>query len=172
MCPLTISSLSGGTVIHNSPPSLSIEKPETAIFTSSCIAFIVFTSAYVAEIIRSGLNSIEKGHIEAAKSLGLDTSQRLTYIILPLAITRMTPALVSQFISLIKDTSLASAISLVELTRAGEMIYERTYHDTEILVFIAFIYFTICFSLSKLSKLFEKKPYMTHETKESILANT
>ena len=154
------------------PYFLSIGDPKTVVLVSSCIAFTVFTSAYVAEIIRSGLNSIEKGHIEAAKSLGLDTSQRLIHIILPIAITRMTPALVSQFISLIKDTSLASAIGLIELTRAGEIIYERTYHETEILIFIAFVYFIICFSLSKLSRLMEKKPYISHETKEAILANT
>lgn len=144
----------------------------TSFFDSSCIAFIVFTSAYIAEIIRSGLDSIEKGHIDAAKSLGLNTFQRLTYIILPLAVSRMMPALVSQFISLIKDTSLASAIGLIELTRAGEIIYERTHHETEILIFIAFVYFIICFSLSRLSKLLETKPYIQQETKEAILVNT
>ncbi len=73
--------------------------------------------------------------------------QRLTHIILPLAINRMTPALVSQFISLIKDTSLASTIGLIELTRSGEIIYERTFHEAEILLFIAFVYFIICFGL-------------------------
>jgi len=106
----------------------------SSFFVSACVAFIIFTSAYIAEIIRSGLNSVEKGHIDAAKSLGLNRMQRLTYIILPLAVSRMTPALVSQFISLIKDTSLASTIGLIELTRSGEIIYERTYHETEILI--------------------------------------
>jgi len=143
----------------------------SSFFDSSCIALIIFTSAYVAEIIRSGLNSVEKGHIDAAKSLGLSRMQRLSYIILPLAVSRMTPALVSQFISLIKDTSLASTIGLIELTRAGEIIYERTYHESEILIFIAFMYFVICFGLSKLSRIWETKPYIYTEVRESIGAN-
>lgn len=143
----------------------------SSFFVSSCVAFIIFTSAYIAEIIRSGLNSVERGHIDAAKSLGLNKFQRLTYIILPLAVTRMTPALVSQFISLIKDTSLASTIGLIELTRSGEIIYERTFHESEILIFIAFIYFVICFGLSKLSRIWETKPYMQFETRESVGAN-
>jgi len=143
----------------------------SSFFHSSCVAFIIFTSAYIAEIIRSGLNSVEKGHIDAAKSLGLNRMQCLTYIILPLAVSRMTPALVSQFISLIKDTSLASTIGLIELTRSGEIIYERTYHETEILIFIAFIYFIICFGLSKLSAIWETKPYMCTEHREPVGAN-
>ncbi len=140
-------------------------------FSSSCVAFIVFTSAYVAEIIRSGLNSVEKGHIDAAKSIGLSSIQRLKYIILPLAIRRMTPALVSQFISLIKDTSLASTIGLIELTRSGEIIYERTFHEAEILIFVAFIYFIICFSLSKLSRITEAKIHAPLDTREFVEVN-
>ncbi len=139
-------------------------------FISSCIALIIFTSAYVAEIVRGGLNSIEKGHIDAAVSLGLNGYQRLAYVILPLAFARMMPALVSQFIALIKDTSLASIIGLIELTRSGEIIYERTYHEFEVLTFIAFIYFVICFSLSRLSRKLETKPYISVETKEKVLA--
>jgi len=137
-----------------------------SFFQSSCIALTIFTSAYVAEIIRGGLKSIEMGNIDAAKSLGLNYFQRLAYIILPLAITRMMPALVSQFISLIKDTSLASTIGLIELTRSGEIIYERTYHELEILLFIAFIYFIICYSLSFLSRNLESKSCYPIECRE------
>lgn len=126
-------------------------------FQSSCVALSIFTSVYVAEIIRGGLKSIESGHIEAAKSLGLNYLQRIIYVILPLAITRMMPALVSQFISLIKDTSLASTIGLIELTRSGEIIYERTYHEFEILLFIAVVYFIICYSISLISRKFESR---------------
>jgi len=130
-------------------------------FLSAYVALTIFTSAYVAEIVRGGLNSIEKGHIDAAASLGLTGFQRLAYVILPLAFSRMMPALVSQFIALIKDTSLVSIISTsmntIELTRAGEIIYERTYHEFEVLTFIALLYFMICFSLSKLSKKIEIK---------------
>jgi len=142
-----------------------------SFFQSSCVARTIFTSAYVAEIIRGGLKSIEMGHIDAAKSLGLNYFQRLVYIILPLAITRMMPALVSQFISLIKDTSLASTIGLIELTRSGEIIYERTYHELEILLFIAFIYFLVCYSLSFLSRKLESKPCYSFESKELTTVN-
>lgn len=142
----------------------------SSFFVSSCVALIIFTSAYVAEIVRGGLNSIEKGHIDAAISLGLTGYQRLVYVILPLAFTRMMPALVSQFIALIKDTSLASTIGLIELTRSGEIIYERTYHELEVLMFVAFVYFVICFSLSRLSKRLETKPYMVSDKKEKIYA--
>lgn len=140
-----------------------------SFFVSACVAFIVFTSAYVAEIIRSGLNSVEKSHIDAAKSLGFTYSQSLSFIILPLAISRMMPALISQFISLIKDTSLASTIGLIELTRSGEIIYERTHHVFEILIFVALVYFVICFTLSKLNRIFETKPYIHREAAEPLL---
>ncbi|MDD3012469.1 MAG: amino acid ABC transporter permease [Candidatus Gastranaerophilales bacterium] len=142
-----------------------------SFFQSSCVALTIFTSAYVAEIIRGGLKSIEMGHIDAAKSLGLNYFQRLAYIVLPLAITRMMPALVSQFISLIKDTSLASTIGLIELTRSGEIIYERTYHELEILLFIAFIYFIICYSLSFVSRNLESKPCYPVECRELTPVN-
>lgn len=128
-----------------------------SFFNSACIAFIVFTSAYIAEIIRSGLNSVEQEQIDAAKSLGLNAWQRIAYIILPVAFARMIPALVSQFIALIKDTSLASTIGLIELTRSGEIVYERTHHDFEMLIFVAFVYFVVCFTLSKLSLFLEPK---------------
>lgn len=139
----------------------------SSFFVSACLALIVFTSAYIAEIIRGGLASIEKEHIDAAVSLGLTKSQRLRYIILPIAFQRMMPALVSQFIALVKDTSLASTIGLIELTRAGEIIYEKTYHELEVLIFIAFVYFIICFSLSRFSKILESKPYQMSDSQET-----
>lgn len=128
-------------------------------FQSAYIALSLFTSAYVAEIVRSGLKSVESEQIQAAKALGLNLIQRLEYIILPCAISRMMPALVSQFISLTKDTSLASVIGLIELTRSGEIIYERTHQETEILAFIAVIYFVICYSMSVFSRRLEKRPF-------------
>jgi len=146
----------------------AVTREPSSFFLSACIAFIIFTSAYIAEIIRSGLNSVEPSLIDAAKSLGLTGFQRLIYIILPPAVSRMTPALISQFISLIKDTCLASTIGLIEFTRAGEIVYERTNHEFEILLFLAFVYFIICFGLSKLSGLLETKPYLQYEPGEAV----
>ena len=128
-------------------------------FQSSYIALSLFTSAYIAEIVRSGLKSVEANQIQAAKALGLNVFQRLKYIILPCAISRMMPALVSQFISLVKDTSLASVIGLIEFTRSGELIYERTYRETEILALIAVVYFIICYGMSLVSQRMEKRPF-------------
>lgn len=128
-------------------------------FQSAYIALSLFTSAYIAEIVRSGLKSVEKTQIQAAKALGLTVLQRLKYVILPCAISRMMPALVSQFISLVKDTSLASVIGLIEFTRSGEIIYERTYRETEILALIAITYFVICYTMSLVSKKLEKRPF-------------
>lgn len=128
-------------------------------FQSAFIALSLFTSAYIAEIVRSGLKSVESTQIQAAKALGLNIFQRLKYVILPCAISRMMPALVSQFISLIKDTSLASIIGLIEFTRSGEIIYERTYNETQILALIAFVYFVICYGMSQISKKLEQRPF-------------
>jgi His/Glu/Gln/Arg/opine family amino acid ABC transporter permease subunit len=128
-------------------------------FQSAFIALSLFTSAYIAEIVRSGLKSVETTQIQAAKALGLNIFQRLKYVILPCAISRMMPALVSQFISLIKDTSLASIIGLIEFTRSGEIIYERTYNETQILALIALVYFVICYGMSQFSKKLEQRPF-------------
>jgi putative glutamine transport system permease protein len=128
---------------------------QPTFFLSAAVAMIIFTAAYIAEIVRGGLKSIAKGHIEAARSLGLNYIQMMSYVVLPLALSRMIPALVSQFIALVKDTSLASIIGLIELTRAGEIVYGRTFHEFEILLFVAFLYFVICYSLSIISRKLE-----------------
>lgn len=110
---------------------------------SAVLAIIIFTSAYIAEIIRSGLESVEHEQILAAKGLALSQTQILKYIILPQSFIRMKPALCAQLITLIKDTSLASAIGLIELTRAAEIVYETSLHEFEILAFVALVYITI-----------------------------
>lgn len=122
---------------------------------SSLLAFVLFESAYIAEILRSGLRGVNTQEREAAKSLGLNEWQQLRFVVLPLAYSRMMPALIGQFISLIKDTSLASIVGVIELTRAGEIIYEQRYHDFEILLVQAVIYFMVCFTLSRLSRRYE-----------------
>lgn len=124
---------------------------------SSVLAFVLFESAYFAEIVRGGLRSLHVEEHEAAISLGLSRMQQLLLVDLPLAFQRTIPALVNQAISLIKDTSLASIVGVIELTRAGEIIYEQTYHDFEILLIQALIYFAICFSLSRLSQRYESR---------------
>lgn len=143
--------------LYNNSNIASLLGVSSLELQSACVALILFTSAYIAEIIRGGLKSVECGYLDAAKALGLNAFQRLKYIILPIAISRMIPALTSQFIALTKDTSLASAIGLIELTRAGEIIYERTHNEFEILCVIALVYFVICYSISLFGRVFEKK---------------
>lgn len=117
---------------------------------SAVVAIIIFTSAYIAEIIRSGLASVEKEQILAAKSLALNSSQIMEYVVLPQAISRMKPALSAQFITLVKDTSLASAIGLIEFTRASEIVYENSLHVFQVLFFVALVYVSINFLIQKL----------------------
>ena len=131
---------------------------------SGFIALILFTSAYIAEIVRNGLNSIDKEQINSAKSLGLSTYQTMRYIFVPLALYRMMPAILAQFVTLIKDTSLVSAIGLIELTRSGEIIYEQTHNEFEILLLISCVYFVICYSLSLVAKKITNKPFLQANT--------
>jgi polar amino acid transport system permease protein len=122
---------------------------------SSLLTFVLFESAYIGEIVRGGLRSVTQAERESAECLGLSRWQQRRYIVLPLAYRRMSPALVGQFVSLLKDTSLAATVGVVELTRAGEIIYEQTFHDFEILLFQAIIYFALCFSISLLGRRLE-----------------
>lgn len=117
---------------------------------SAVIAIVAFTSAYIAEIIRSGLASVENEQILVSKALALNNYQMMKYIILPQAIIRMKPALCAQCITLIKDTSLASAIGLIEFTRSSEIVYENSLHEFQILLFVALVYISINFLIQKI----------------------
>lgn len=135
---------------------------------SSLLAFILFEAAYIGEIVRGGLRSVTQSEREAALCIGLDRLQQLRHVVLPLAYQRMLPALVGQFISLLKDTSLAAIVGVVELTRAGEIIYEQKFHDLEILLFQALIYFLLCAGISMVGRRFEAP----NRRVQNILART
>jgi aspartate/glutamate/glutamine transport system permease protein len=121
-------------------------------------ALTVFESAMISEIIRSGLNSIPKGHIEAARSSGLTYLQTLRFIVLPQALRRMIPPLVSQFISLLKDTSLAIIISLPEMLHNGQIIYNHSQsYVFPTLILVALIYFAINYCLSLIAGRLERR---------------
>lgn len=129
-----------------------------SIFWSSVAALTIFESAMLSEIIRAGLNAIPKGQMEAGRSTGLTYGQTLWSIIFPQAFQKMLPPIVSQFISLIKDTSLAVIISLPELTHNAKIIYGQD--TTAVLPMFAamtFLYFIVCFLLSRVSKRLELK---------------
>jgi putative glutamine transport system permease protein len=126
------------------------------VFAATVTALTIFEAAMISEIVRSGLLSIDKGQIEAAYASGLSQTQTLQYIILPQALRRMIPPLVSQFISLLKDSSLAIIIALPEVIHNGQIIYNtEVSYVVPILLLIALMYFVVNFSLSLLAKQWE-----------------
>ncbi len=121
-------------------------------------ALTLFTSAYMSEIVRAGITGIPKGQMEAAISTGLSHGQAMFYIILPQALRNMIPSFVNQFVSMIKDTSLAFIVGVTELTQIATQINNRTMlYPTEIFLFIAVIYFIICFAFTELSRWLERR---------------
>jgi polar amino acid transport system permease protein len=126
--------------------------------TSALIAFIVFTGAYIAEIVRAGVLALPKGQTEAARGTGLSHFQTMVHIILPQSLRNMIPSFVNQFVSLTKDTSLAYIIGVNELTRTATQVNNRTLiAPTEIFITIAVLYFIICYVLTATSRRLERQ---------------
>ncbi|MGM0610582.1 MAG: amino acid ABC transporter permease [Thermodesulfobacteriota bacterium] len=125
---------------------------------SALIAFIVFTSAYIAEIVRAGVQSLPRGQMEAARGSGLSHFQAMRYIILPQSLRNMIPSFVNQFVSLTKDTSLAYIIGVNELTRTATQVNNRSLNaPTEIFITIAVLYFIVCYVLTEISRKLERQ---------------
>ncbi|CAN7760243.1 amino acid ABC transporter permease [Paenibacillus sp. LjRoot56] len=125
---------------------------------ATIFALTLFEGAMIAEIVRSGLNSIDKGQIEAARSSGLGYVQTLWHIVLPQGLRRMVPPLVSQFISLLKDTSLAIVISLPELMHHAKIVIGQNYNYTmPILFLVALLYFAVNYALSLAARRMESR---------------
>ena len=126
-------------------------------FAAAVIALTAFESTFFAEIIRGGIQSIPKGQMLAGRSLGLPHGMTVRAIIFPQAVRRVIPALAGQFVNLVKDSSLASVISMVELTLIARQIMTSTFAAFESYIAIALFYFSICFILSLLTKILERK---------------
>ena len=127
-------------------------------FQASVIAMVVFESAMIAEIVRSGIMAVDPGQMEGARSNGMTYMQAMTHVVLPQALTKMIPALLSQFVSLIKDTSLATIIVLPELLYHAEIIYnQNTNYMIPMYLAVAVMYFIICFALSTFANYISKK---------------
>lgn len=121
------------------------------------MALTLFTSAYMSQIVKAGVESIPREQTEAALSTGLHRWQVMVYIVLPQGLRNMIPSFVNQFVSMIKDTSLAFIVGVSELTHVATQINNRTInYPTEIFLFIAVIYFIICFAFTSLSRWLEK----------------
>ncbi len=115
------------------------------------------SGAYVAEIVRAGIQSIDAGQMEAGRSLGMTWGQTMRYIIVPQAIKRVIPPLGNEFIALLKDSSLVSVIGFEELTRRGQLIIAKTYGSLEIWFSVAIIYLVMTLSISRLVAFLEKR---------------
>ncbi|EIT86344.1 putative glutamine ABC transporter permease protein glnP [Fictibacillus macauensis ZFHKF-1] len=145
---------------------------QLSVFSAAIIGLIVFESAMLSEIVRSGLTSIEKGQIEAGRSSGLTYIQTVRYIILPQALRRMVPPIVSQFISLLKDTSLAVVISLPELLHNAQIVYgKNSNYVMPIFILVAAMYFIINFSLSIAARKLEQKERKGTKAAKATISN-
>lgn len=130
------------------------------IFWSAIAALTIFESAMLSEIFRAGLNAVPDGQTEAGLSTGLSYLQTMVIIIIPQAFRSMIPAIISQLISLVKDSSLAIIISLPEITHHARIIYgQDTNYVLPMFVALTISYFVICYLLSLLSRYLEHKRY-------------
>lgn len=126
-------------------------------FIAAITACSINSGAYVAEIVRAGIQSIDKGQMEAARSLGMSFPQAMRFVILPQAFRRVVPPLGNEFIAMLKDSSLVSVIGFEELTRRGQLIIARTYGSFEIWMTVAVIYMVMTFTISRLVDWTERR---------------
>jgi polar amino acid transport system permease protein len=126
-------------------------------YSVALTAFVVFEAAYLAEIVRSGIQSVPRGQIEAATATGLTRAQMMRHVVLPQALRNMIPALVTQFIVLLKDTSLASIIGYVDLTKAAQIVNNREIRPFELYLFIAVIYWLCSYGMSRYARHWEQR---------------
>jgi len=132
-------------------------KNSINVVNSAIIILAINASAYMAEIFRAGIQAIDFGQTEAARSLGLSYFQTMRKIVLPQAFKIMTPSLMNQFISSLKDTAILSAISVNELTMTAKVVIARTYKAFELYSYAAIIYLIVIALLTYLSQIVERK---------------
>jgi His/Glu/Gln/Arg/opine family amino acid ABC transporter permease subunit len=136
------------------PALLGRALPEYSV---ALTAFVAFEAAYLAEIVRAGIQSVPHGQIEAATATGLSRAAMMYYVILPQALRNMIPALVTQFIVLLKDTSLASIIGYVDLTKAAQIVNNREIRPFELYLFIAIVYWICSYAMSRYAAQIETR---------------
>lgn len=150
-------------IIYFCLPLFGINMPK---FLSAALGLSFYTGAYVAEIIKAGLQSVEVGQREAARSLGMIPWQEFRYVVFPQALRVIIPPTFGFFIALIKDSSLVSIIGYIELTRASKLVVARTFKPFTLYIGAAALYFVLCYGLSKfeagyLRKRFSANPVAT-----------
>ena len=133
-------------------PAMRLSK-----FTCIAVALVINSGAYMSEVFRSGIQSVDRGQTEAARSLGLSASQTLTRIVLPQAFKNVLPAMCNEFVAVTKETSLASTFYVGDLMTQYQTISGKTYLVIEPLVIIGVIYFVVTFTMSKLIAVLERR---------------
>lgn len=141
-------------LIYYGLPSVGINMPR---YFAAVLSLGLNSAAYISEIIRGAMASVPKGQEDAARVLGLTPFESLAYIVMPQAVRVALPALVNSFSSILKDSSLVSVLSIMELTRIGQLIYTRTYRAFEIYITVAVIYYILTEIVVIVSKKLESR---------------
>jgi putative glutamine transport system permease protein len=131
------------------------ERFDIVPFWAGVIGLTIYTTSVLAEIIRAGIVSLPRGQWEAARAIGLRYHQLMAYVILPQALRQMVPAIVAQFTTLIKDSSLASVIAVQELLSRGRVFYAQYFNPVDTLIVVSSIYFVVNYALSIASRRLE-----------------
>jgi len=154
--PVLLQDVQGFLVENYGMPKL-IDNYAMPRIVAAVIACSLNSGAYIAEIFRAGVQSIERGQMEAARSLGMTHRQAMRYVILPQAFKRVIPPLGNEFIALMKDTSLLSVIGIIELTKSGMLVVAWSYEAFAIYLTVAFIYLAMTFTLSRIVDYLERR---------------
>ncbi len=141
-------------LFYGLPQLIGVNIPE---YFAAILALGINSGAYVAEIIRAGIQAVDYGQTEGAYSLGMKPGLTMRYIILPQAVKNILPALGNEFIALLKSSSIVSVIGMTDLMRKSDIIRSITYRSFEPLLTVALIYFIMTFTLSKLLNIYERR---------------
>ena len=134
-----------------------LKIPGFSMFTWTAVALAFNSAAYVSELIRSGIQAVDKGQTEAARSLGMNKFQTMVKVVLPQAVKNILPAIGSEFVSIIKETSMASTFFIGDLMTSYLKVKGATYLALEALIIVAVIYFALTFVLSKIILAYERR---------------
>ncbi len=152
------------TVIRGTPVVVQLLISFFIIFTTAkdgtwvaILTFGINSGAYVAEVIRSGIKAVDNGQMEAGRSIGLSNVQTMWYIILPQAFKNILPAIGNEMIALLKETSVAGYVAVVDLTKAGNQIKNNTYDQFNPIMLVAIVYLLMVLILTKLLKIMERR---------------
>lgn len=141
-------------IAYGIPIAFNVTIP---LVLAGILALAINSSAYVAEIIRAGIQAVDKGQLEASRSLGLSYWQSMRLIIIPQAVKNVLPAIGNEFVTIVKESSIVSIIGIMDLMHVADMIKTQTFRIFEALLMAALLYFIVTFSISKLLRSLEAR---------------